>query len=149
MNGYPKHLPKVLIINRALIRNPQGQYLLIRRSNSQLFDTGKWELPGGKLDIGESTKQNIKREVFEETGLRINTDPHNIAIFEGESEHKENSIYNGFYFIVIVSIANAKSSKVNIDNNEHTDYAWLTKDEILKKRGKTDLTKCAVKHFLN
>ena len=32
---------------------------------------GKWNAPGGKIEAGESPKENARREVREETGLRV------------------------------------------------------------------------------
>jgi ADP-ribose pyrophosphatase YjhB (NUDIX family) len=49
-----------------MIRNGQGQILLQRRS-----DNGLWGLPGGSVEIGESVRQAIVREVEEETGLGV------------------------------------------------------------------------------
>lgn len=46
----------------GLIRNEKGEILLI-------FRRGKWDLPKGKLDSGESMEQCALREVKEETGL--------------------------------------------------------------------------------
>lgn len=31
----------------------------------------KWELPGGKIDFGEDPKDAIEREIFEETGIKV------------------------------------------------------------------------------
>jgi len=33
---------------------------------------GKWELPGGKIELGESPEQCLKREIQEEFGIVIN-----------------------------------------------------------------------------
>ncbi|MEC0304238.1 NUDIX domain-containing protein [Terribacillus saccharophilus] len=52
----------------AVIRNEQ-QILLQQRS-----DNGKWALPGGNVDCGESVLEAIKREIREETGLEIIVD---------------------------------------------------------------------------
>ncbi len=42
--------------------------LLIRRGREPLL--GAWSLPGGALELGETTSEGIVREVFEETGVR-------------------------------------------------------------------------------
>jgi ADP-ribose pyrophosphatase YjhB (NUDIX family) len=48
----------------AVILDSQGRLLLQRRS-----DNGRWGLPGGSVEVGESVSAAIAREVREETGL--------------------------------------------------------------------------------
>jgi ADP-ribose pyrophosphatase YjhB (NUDIX family) len=50
----------------AVIRDGEGRILLQRRS-----DNGLWGLPGGSVEIGESVRDAILREVREETGLTV------------------------------------------------------------------------------
>jgi 8-oxo-dGTP diphosphatase len=50
----------------AAARTGDGRWLLIRRS-----DTGQWALPGGTLEWGETFRDAVTREVFEETGARV------------------------------------------------------------------------------
>src|SRR5574342_1007747 len=50
----------------AIIPNGEGRILLQRRS-----DNGLWGLPGGSVEIGESVRDAIIREVREETGLTV------------------------------------------------------------------------------
>ena len=50
----------------AITHNDVGQVLLVRRA-----DDGYWELPGGRVEVGESTSAAVVREVAEETGVRI------------------------------------------------------------------------------
>lgn len=50
----------------AAARTADGRLLLIRRS-----DSGKWALPGGTLEWGENLRDAITRELFEETGARV------------------------------------------------------------------------------
>jgi 8-oxo-dGTP pyrophosphatase MutT (NUDIX family) len=47
----------------GLVRDPEGRYLFMLRR-------GKWDLPKGKLDPGETLEQCAVREVGEETGLK-------------------------------------------------------------------------------
>jgi ADP-ribose pyrophosphatase YjhB (NUDIX family) len=50
----------------AAVRNGMGQVLLVRRA-----DDGNWELPGGRVEIGESASETVAREVAEETSVII------------------------------------------------------------------------------
>lgn len=52
----------------CLLEQPNGKYLFEKRSLSSKWQPGKWILPGGKIDRGETPKQAIKREIKEETG---------------------------------------------------------------------------------
>lgn len=52
----------------AAIRK-KGKILLTRRS-SHIIEGGKWCLPGGHLDKGETAMNGVMREVREETGLK-------------------------------------------------------------------------------
>ena len=50
----------------AAVRNVAGEVLLVRR-----IDDGYWELPGGRVEVGESAAQAVIREVAEESGVAI------------------------------------------------------------------------------
>src|SRR5207248_11651538 len=50
----------------AEVRNGAGRVLLVRRA-----DDGYWELPGGRVEVGESASAAVVREVAEETGVAI------------------------------------------------------------------------------
>ena len=47
----------------GLVRNQSGKMLFI-------FRKGKWDLPKGKIDKGETLEKGAKREVKEETGVK-------------------------------------------------------------------------------
>jgi len=50
----------------AIVRDGEGRILLQRRS-----DDGRWNLPAGAIDPGESPDEAVVREVREETGLEV------------------------------------------------------------------------------
>ena len=50
----------------AAVRNAAGEVLLVRR-----IDDGNWELPGGRIEVGETARQAVIREVAEESGVAI------------------------------------------------------------------------------
>ncbi|MFI1564083.1 NUDIX hydrolase [Streptomyces sp. NPDC020490] len=72
----------------ALVRDGTGRVLMVQRS-----DNGRWALPGGGHDVGESISDTVVREVREETGIEVEvvgltgiyTDPgHVIRYDDGE-----------------------------------------------------------------
>jgi 8-oxo-dGTP pyrophosphatase MutT (NUDIX family) len=54
---------KVIHASGGLVQNNLGEYLFI-------FRRGKWDLPKGKLDRGETFQEAAVREVMEETGIK-------------------------------------------------------------------------------
>jgi 8-oxo-dGTP diphosphatase len=50
----------------AAARTKDGRWLLIQRG-----DTGQWALPGGTLEWGESLRDAVTRELYEEAGVRV------------------------------------------------------------------------------
>lgn len=58
----------------AIIRDDAGRLLLVRRARPPA--AGRWSLPGGRVEAGESTEQALAREVAEETGLAVQVGRH-------------------------------------------------------------------------
>jgi len=47
-----------------------GRILLVKRPKEKI-DGGKWEFPGGKVELGESLFSALKRELKEELGIEV------------------------------------------------------------------------------
>jgi 8-oxo-dGTP diphosphatase len=58
----PKHSVSVA----GIVVREDDRVLVIRRD-----DNDQWEAPGGVLELGESFENGVRREVLEETGLKI------------------------------------------------------------------------------
>jgi 8-oxo-dGTP pyrophosphatase MutT (NUDIX family) len=54
----------------VLCRNGEGRILLTRFFQDGNPDSGKWTMPGGAMEWGESPADTALRELDEETGLR-------------------------------------------------------------------------------
>jgi 8-oxo-dGTP diphosphatase len=53
----------------AIITDGNGRLLLIKRGHDP--DAGRWSLPGGRIEPGETDQQAVVREIREETGLFV------------------------------------------------------------------------------
>lgn len=60
---------KVVPAASAVITDPDGRVLLVRRGNDP--QRGRWSVPGGRVEAGESLEQAAAREALEETGFRV------------------------------------------------------------------------------
>jgi ADP-ribose pyrophosphatase YjhB (NUDIX family) len=58
--------PTPTVVTPSVFVAVQGSLLLVRRR-----DSGAWELPGGRVGIGESAVVAAVRETAEESGLRV------------------------------------------------------------------------------
>jgi ADP-ribose pyrophosphatase YjhB (NUDIX family) len=57
----------------GIIRDGAGRLLLIQRGHDP--EAGRWSLPGGRIEPGESDAQALVREMREETGLTVEPGP--------------------------------------------------------------------------
>ncbi|NMO92557.1 NUDIX domain-containing protein [Actinomycetospora sp. TBRC 11914] len=53
----------------AVVRDAAGRLLLVQRGHDP--EAGRWTLPGGRVEAGESPAEAVVREVAEETGLEV------------------------------------------------------------------------------
>jgi 8-oxo-dGTP diphosphatase len=62
----------VVEVAASIVRAPDGSVLMAERTPGQV-SAGFWELPGGKIDPGESAEQAAMRELEEEIGIRASS----------------------------------------------------------------------------
>lgn len=127
--------PQVVLVNRCIIINKDGKFLLVKRSPNDYNAPGLWEFPGGKLEEGQDVSQALEREVFEETGLSLTTTTR-VAFVESYIIPKGK--YEGMPFVVIIGIGKNTDDKVTL-SEEHTEYKWVTYDEALSMNIKNEI----------
>ncbi|MCR5041424.1 MAG: NUDIX domain-containing protein [Clostridia bacterium] len=95
------------------------RYLLIRNRRST-----NWSFPKGHVEKGESAHETAGREVFEETGLRVEFLPH----FRCTSRYK---VGRNVEKLVEVFLGYAENAGVTLQRSEIDDFVWLTYDDAL------------------
>lgn len=105
----------------GLVKNTQGEILLI-------FRRGKWDLPKGKLDDGETLLECAVREVQEETGLKklapgdeIKTTYHTYVDF-GKHILKESHWYH--------MLSKEKEDLIPQVEEDITEIRWVKKEDL-------------------
>jgi 8-oxo-dGTP diphosphatase len=102
-----------------------GDHVLILRRHLAKSEGGKWGLPAGKVDDGESLQEAMVRELQEETG---------IVAEEAELEppitsHVRYPDYDFTY--VMFCLSRAERPEVCLNSMEHTAFDWVTPREAL------------------
>ncbi|MGH9354319.1 MAG: NUDIX hydrolase [Terriglobia bacterium] len=62
---FPRH--PILCVGGVVVK--RGSVLLIRRGQEP--HKGEWSFPGGMVELGEKVEAAVRREIWEETGLRV------------------------------------------------------------------------------
>lgn len=98
--------------------------LIVKRSKKENFLPEYCELPGGKIEFGESPEDALKREIEEETNLDIKIiKPYSIFSYTSNNNHKHTI---DIQFIVE---AVGDINKI-ILSDEHENFNWIKKNEI-------------------
>ncbi len=102
----------------ALLEN-DGRFLFVQENNGR--DRGKWGLPGGHVELGETIIDAVRREVYEEVG--IDSEPTQLLHVSEQSQRGRIT----FTFMV-------RYQPPDFFVGDHIRaYLWLTQAEILEK----------------
>jgi nucleoside triphosphatase len=100
----------------ALIVNKEGKILLAK--SHKWFD--KYTLPGGHIEVGETMKEAVAREVKEEVGLDVEVVEFLLmqeAVFAEEFWKKKHFIFFDF-------LCRSRNQQVKLDGRELQEYVW-------------------------
>lgn len=102
----------------CIIRNERGEILLLQRSYQDDFEPGKWCLPGGKVESGETPIEGAMRELWEETNLK--------CLLEGPLHIEKRLDSVSYYF---QGVAHTFDPTL-LDVEEHYRMQWVPVTEI-------------------
>lgn len=122
----------------------KNKFILIKKGKGPF--KGRWDLPGGKTDFGESPEETLNREVMEETGLKIrNSRLQNVLAYTHESKRET------FHHTGVIFFCEAKDIKQlnrEPDGNDSFGAEVFSRNEVRKLK-LTPLAKKALKKFYN
>jgi ADP-ribose pyrophosphatase YjhB (NUDIX family) len=88
------------------------------------YPHGKWGLPGGLMELGESTQEMAKREVLEETGLIIG-ELKLFGVYSGENYLCTAQNGDEFYVVTTVYTTTEYHGEVLINDDESLAFEWI------------------------
>lgn len=109
--SYPRISPSVIVLVT------RGEQCLLARSPR--FEAGMYSTLAGFLEAGESAEHAIRREIFEEVGIKV-TKP---EYFATQSWPFKNSLMMGYF-------ARWESGEIQVDGEEIVDAQWYHRDNL-------------------
>lgn len=92
------------------------------KADSELHGEGTWTMPGGKLEYGESFEEGAKREVLEETGIKLKK-PNVFCVNNDKNEHA--------HFVTIGLWADSFVGEPKVmEPDEITEWRWFPINDL-------------------
>ena len=126
---YPKICPAVIVAVS------DGERLLVSRYRDRPFRG--WALIAGFVEIGETLEDTVRREVLEETGLRVK----NLRYYKSQPWSFSDTLLAGFYCDLDGSDA------IRIEEDELSEALWLPRGEIPPRGNDVSLTAEMMERF--
>lgn len=110
---------KTIDVTAAIIR--KGNRFLCAQRKDSSEQGGKWEFPGGKIEIGETPESCLERELYEEFNTQASCGE---FLCENTHDYGDKIVKLKAYFI--------ESTQGSFQLLAHKDIKWLTCDTMLK-----------------
>lgn len=138
-------MEKKFVANKALILNSDGHILLMRDSGQgdHANSKGKWDIPGGRMEAGETPGEALARELKEEVGVVVDASlarPIHVDLW-GVGGDIVNSPIVGIFYLVNIGAATVQLS------DEHSEYMWFDPNTAIPE-GTKESVQNAIRSYL-
>ena len=96
-----------------------GALLMVRRANPP--EAGRWSVPGGRVEPGESVTAAVERELWEETGLRVRC-----GSLLGWAERRGHD----HHFVILDFEVTTTGPRVPVAGGDAAEVAWVPLAEV-------------------
>jgi ADP-ribose pyrophosphatase YjhB (NUDIX family) len=114
----------IMVVAGAFVFDKENRVLLQKRS-----DNGQWGFPGGFMDLGESVQDTARREVYEETGLKLE-ELELFGIYSGPQYDKTFSNGDQVSLVLISFICKQYSGQLVESNEESIQNKFYSLKEL-------------------
>ncbi len=109
--------------NGLIFDSTKTKILLTRRT-----DNGRWCVPGGVMEAGESATEACEREVWEETGLRVRVNRF-VGVYSTPHRITEYADGNRFHFVTLAFECEVIEGELTL-SNETTAVGYFSITEM-------------------
>lgn len=107
--------PGYVVAAKVFITNPEGRFLAVKTTYAD-----DWDIPSGHCDPGESPDEAASRELWEETGIKVDNMQQCSVIFNPTLKTTQ----------VLFTHQLSNTPQTSIDNLEISDIRWVNRDEV-------------------
>lgn len=119
--------PLVLVGVAVAVINENEEFLLQKRRD------GLWGVPGGFIELGESTEEAGRREVLEETGIEVGK-LDLVGVFSGKQHYVKLTNGDEFYPVTIAYVSKEiKGGSLKADGKETNEARFFKVNELPEK----------------
>ncbi|MEH7515391.1 NUDIX hydrolase [Gottfriedia acidiceleris] len=127
LRGIVGNRPLIFVGSVTIIIDQAGRLLLQLRK----FPNGYWGIPGGLMELGESTEDVAKREIFEETGLIV--DHLNlINFYSGPQNFVKAENGDEFFVVTVAYYTKEYKGKLSVNDSESIKFEFFYPNELPK-----------------
>jgi len=119
-----KEYPSGPIVGVGGVVVRDGRALIIRRAQEPR--KGEWSLPGGVVELGERLVDAVRRELREETGLRVDVGP---IVETFDRVHHDGDGRVRFHFVIVDFLCRAAEGEP-VAGTDADALAWVTAEEL-------------------
>jgi 8-oxo-dGTP pyrophosphatase MutT (NUDIX family) len=117
---------------KALIRDKAGKILMVHIPQMGSYPP-HWDLPGGRMDPGESFLDTLQREMMEELSVGYQGTPTQLTAFLTNITIPVGDVRYPLAFVVF-EVTIADDAKITLDpNSNEDDFAWFAPEEAAKE----------------
>ncbi len=118
----------LILVGAVVIIDDNNKVLLQERTHPHKV----WGLPGGLMELAESTMETAKREVFEETGLSVE-ELKLLNIYSGQEFYTVAANGDPFYSVTAAYYTKHYSGQIEVNKDEAFTLAFFSKDDLPEK----------------
>jgi 8-oxo-dGTP diphosphatase len=116
---YPKH--PIVGVGGVVIQG--SRVLLIQRGRPPL--QGEWSIPGGMVELGESLEEGVRREVWEETGMKVEP----LEIIEVFDRIQKNGSRVQYHYVIVDYVCRWAGGRLKA-GSDVLGARWVTREEL-------------------